>query len=130
VRRFARIAAQVDVERAMRITVFAVPALLLAGAAVAQSDGRANPTDPQAKVPPVEFRSAFEGYRPFADQEMRDWRKANEEVGAAGGHMGHRPGQGSGRQTPKPQPGKPQNSGGPPEKSLDAPAREGHGGHK
>jgi hypothetical protein len=100
----------------MRITVFAAPALLLAGAAVAQSDGRANSTEPQAKVPPVEFRSAFEGYRPFVDQETRDWRKANEEVGAAGGHMGHRPGQGSGQQTSKPQPGS----------SRD----KSHGGHK
>ena len=100
----------------MRTHFVAMPALLLlAGTAVAQSDHRSNPLDPRAKVPPVEFRSAFEGYRPFADQEMRDWRKANEEVGAAGGHAGHRPGQGSGQQTSKPQPGKPETS---------------HGGHK
>lgn len=78
----------------MRIIVFVAPALLFAGAAVAQSEGRANPMDPQAKVPPVEFRSAFEGYRPFADQERRDWRKANEEV----------------VQSAKPQPGKPKSS--------------------
>ena len=94
----------------MRIIFFAVPALLLAGAAVAQSDGRANPLDPHAKVPPVEFRSAFETYRPFADQERRDWRQANEEVGAAGGHAGHRPGQGAGEQSSKPQPGKQESS--------------------
>jgi len=94
----------------MRITVFAVPALLLAGAAVAQSDGRANPVDPQAKVPPVEFRSAFEGYRPFAPQERRDWRQANEEVGAAGGHAGPRPGQAPGEPSSKPQPGKQEGS--------------------
>lgn len=75
----------------MRKIAFAVPALLLAGVAVAQHDGRKNPLDPQAKVPPVQFRSAFEGYRPFVDQEWRDWREANEEVRAAGGHAGHRP---------------------------------------
>jgi hypothetical protein len=86
----------------MRILVFAVPALLFAGAAAAQSAGRTSPLDPQAKVPPVEFRSAFERYRPFADVDLRDWRKANEEVGAPGGHAGHR----------KPQPGKPETSGG------------------
>lgn len=87
----------------MRITSIAVPALLLAGVAVAQGDGRSDPRDPKAKVPPVEFRSAFEGYRPHAEQELRDWRKSNEEVGAAA----QRPGQGSGSQPSKPQPGKP-----------------------
>jgi hypothetical protein len=99
----------------MRTIVLALPALLLAGTAVAQSEDRQNAIDPQAKVPPVEFQSAFKGYRPFADEELGDWRKANEEVGAAGGHGGHRPGQGSGQQTSKPQPGKPETL---------------HGGHK
>jgi len=72
--------------------------LRLAGAAAAQSEGRVTVLDPRAKVPPVEYRSALEGYRPFTEAELRDWRKANEEVGAAGGHAG--------QQTPKPQPGK------------------------
>ncbi len=93
-----------------------VPALLLAGTAAAQGEGRVTPLDPKAKVPPVEFRSAFEGYRPFAEQEMRDWRSANDEVGASGGHVGHRPGQGPNRQTSKPQAGKP--------------SPQDHGGHK
>jgi hypothetical protein len=93
-----------------------VPALLLAGTAAAQGEGRVTPLDPKAKVPPFEFRSAFEAYRPFADQELRDWPRANEEVGAAGGHAGHRPGQGPSRQTSKPQAGKP--------------APQDHGGHK
>jgi len=91
----------------MRIIHVAVPALLFAGVAVAQGDGRSDPRDPKAKVPPVEFRSAFEGYRPYADQDLRDWRKSNEEVGAAGGHAGHRPGS----ETSKPQPGKLDSSG-------------------
>jgi hypothetical protein len=104
----------------MRILLLAAPALVFAGSALAQSEGRSNPMDPKAKVPPVEFRSAFDGYRAFADQELRNWRGANEEVGAAGGHKGHRPGQGPGQQTSKPQPGKPESSGGPAE----------HGGHR
>ena len=99
----------------MRIVFFAVPALLLAGGAAAQ--GRADALDPQAKVPSVAFRSAFEGYRAFADQDLADWRRANAEVGAAGGHAGHRPGQGPDPRTSKPQPGKPE-------------ASPGHGGHK
>jgi hypothetical protein len=99
----------------MRIFFVAAPALLFAGVALAQGDSRPDPLDPRAKAPPVEFRSAFEGYRPYAEPDLRDWRKSNEEVDAAGGHGGaHRPGQGAGKQTSKPQPGKP----------------DGHGGHK
>jgi hypothetical protein len=107
----------------MRIRVVAVPALLFAGMAVAQGDGRSDPMDPRAKVPPVEFRSAFEGYRPYAEPDLRDWRKSNEEVGTAGAHAGHRAGQGPGTQTSKPQPRSA-------EKSEAAPAHQGHGAHK
>jgi hypothetical protein len=96
----------------MRIIFVVAPALLYAGIVVAQSGARPDPMDPRAKVPPVEFRSALDGYRPYADSELRDWRKSNEEVGAAGGHAGQRPG----KQTSKPQPGNP--------------APQGHGEHK
>ena len=98
----------------MRTLLAVLPAILCAGAAVAQSEGRANPLDPQAKVPPVEYRSAFEGYRPFADRDLRDWRNANEEVG---------------RQAPKPRPDEPETSRRPADKG-DAPAEGGHGGRK
>jgi hypothetical protein len=84
----------------MRIFFFAVPALLLAGCS-AQGDVRPGPSEPSSKAPAVTYSSAFEGYRPFAEEELRDWRKANEEVGAAGGDR----------------PGKPESAG-------------GHGGHK
>ena len=83
----------------MRILALAVLALA-ASAAHAQGERRPSPSEPKAKVPPVEYRSALEGYRPFAEQERRDWRKANEAV----------------REAAKPQPG--------------APAHKGHGGHK
>ena len=112
----------------MRIPSCVLPALLLAGAASAQSAGRANPADPRASVPPVEYRSAFQGYRPFAEEELRDWRKSNDEVGAAGGLAGHAPGQG--RHTSKSHPGKPESSRAPAEKRRDAPPHQGHGGHK
>ena len=85
-----------------------VPVLLLAACAASENQSRPDVMDSRAKVPAVEFRTAFEGYRPFADEEPQDWRKANEDVGAAGGHAGHRPGQGAGQQTSKPQPGKSQ----------------------
>jgi hypothetical protein len=90
----------------MRLMLLAVPAVLFAGAAAGQND-RPDPRDPRTKAPAVEYRSALEGYRPYTEPELRDWRKSNEEVGAAGGHAGHRPGQGPGAQTSKPQPGKP-----------------------
>ena len=93
-----------------------------ASAATAQDAARPDPRDPAAKVPPAAYGSAFEGYRPFADQALGDWRKANEEVGAAGGHAGMRPGQGAGQASSKPQPGKPQSQGGAAEKH--------HGMHK
>ena len=114
----------------MRKLFIVVPAMIFAGAVAAQSSGPASPADAQAKVPPVQYRSAFEGYRPFVDQELSDWRKANDEVGAAGGHAGHRPGQGAGQQTSKPQPGKPDSSGGPEEKGGTGSGHQGHGGHK
>jgi len=114
----------------MPIAFLVLPALLLAGAASAQSGGRTNPADPRAIVPPVEYRSAFEGYRPFVEEDLRDWRKSNEEVGAAGGHAGHRPGQSPGHHAPKAQGSKPESSGGTAQKRGDAHPDQGHGGHK
>ena len=99
----------------MRKTLVVV-AFAVAGCA-AQEERRPSAVDQTASVRPVEFRSVFEGYRSFADQELQDWRKANEEVGAAGGHAGHRPGQGPGQKTSKPEPGKPESA-------------RGHEGHK
>jgi hypothetical protein len=114
----------------MRISFLVLPALLLAGAASAQSADRPNPANPQASVPPVEYRSAFEGYRSFVEEDLRDWRKSNDEVGAAGGHVGDRPGEGPGRPTTKPQSGKPESSGGTAQQRGDAHPGQGHGGHK
>jgi len=44
-----------------------------------------------SSVPP--YRSAFANYRAWREPELMDWRRANDEVGAAGGHMGHVRGQ-------------------------------------
>ncbi len=75
----------------MRIIFLGVPALWLAGCAGGQADVQRGALNAQAKVPALEYRSAFEAYRAFKEEELRDWRKANEEVGAAGGHAGHKP---------------------------------------
>ena len=71
----------------MNFAFLVVPAFLIAGTALAQEERR-SPLDPKAKVPPTEYRSALEGYRPFAEQDLADWRRSNDQVGAAGGHAG------------------------------------------
>jgi hypothetical protein len=82
---------------------------------------RADPADFSTKAPPLQYRSVFEGYRPFAEQEVGNWRKANEEVGAAGGHAGHGAGQSRAEKpAAKPQQGQ----------AGKAPAAKDHGGHK
>ena len=47
---------------------------------------------PAAEAPPPRtpgaYRSPFADYRPFADEPLKDWRRANEEVHEAGGHAG------------------------------------------
>ena len=63
----------------MRTLLFAA-ASIVAAAAGAQGGSREKVLEPQSKAPPVPFRSALEGYKPYADQEPGDWRKANEEV--------------------------------------------------
>ena len=60
---------------------------LVAGCTPAQDARGPDPLEPKANVPAAEYRSAFDGYRPFAEQELRDWRKANEEAGAAAGRQ-------------------------------------------
>jgi hypothetical protein len=47
-----------------------------------------NPADPAAKVPPVNYESAFAGYSPFREEKLAPWREVNDEVGKARGHAG------------------------------------------
>ena len=62
-----------------KLLLFAL-ATAVANAAVAQNAARPDPNDASAAVPAFTYRSAFEGYRPFVEQDVADWRKANEEV--------------------------------------------------
>jgi len=117
-------------------TIVVVLPLLIAGSAAAQTAAHVNspsPLDAGVKVPATEFRSAFEGYKPFAEQAPVDWRKANDEVGRVGGHAGlHK------SEPPKPTPAKGESGAGAAEKGRKgpmhhghkAPMRHGHGGHK
>jgi hypothetical protein len=78
--------------------------------------------DAQARVPAVEYRSAFENYQPYRDSPVANWRRSNEEVRAIGGHAGHsaKPG---GTSSPV---GKPETEATSP---AEAPKSGGHGGH-
>jgi hypothetical protein len=44
--------------------------------------------EPDAPTPVAGYRSAFENYAGFRDEEPGDWRRLNEEVGRVGGHRG------------------------------------------
>jgi hypothetical protein len=61
----------------------------IAGAAHAQTGARPDPSHPQVRVPPVQYRSAFSEYQPYRDPEIANWRKANDGVKEGGGHAGH-----------------------------------------
>lgn len=73
-----------------------LPALLVAAAsavAAAAPQGaraqapadRPDPLEARAPVAPLQYRSAFGGYRRFADEPLRSWREVNETVGRIGG---------------------------------------------
>ena len=108
--------------------------LLLAGIWLAHTvpalAAEAKPTNPAAPAPSVTYRSAFEGYRPFQEQPIADWRALNAEVGAAGGHIGIMGGAG-GHASPGGGAAKPAAEGGqaPVRSAPKAPASGAHGGH-
>ena len=55
-------------------------AVLIAAPVLAAAQGSAMPAAPQSV-----YRSAFEGYRPFADEPVSAWRDTNDTVGRIGG---------------------------------------------
>ena len=63
----------------------------LAAAAPASAQSVVAPQEAQAPVPATQYRSAFDGYRPVAEDDAtpdQTWRALNQKVGDAGGHMG------------------------------------------
>lgn len=75
-----------------------------AGAApgAAAQEARPDPADPQTKVRPLVYRSAFEDFRRFAQTEVAPWREVNEEAARAGAHGSHAapPASGPGAEAP------------------------------
>jgi hypothetical protein len=94
----------------MSIRVFAAAAATLALAAPAGAQPPPRPDDPAVRTPPSAAPSAFEGYRPFRDEEMKPWREVNDEVGRLGGPSGHM----TGHVRDDAQPAAPQPRSGPP----------------
>ncbi|MDM0002012.1 hypothetical protein QTI24_25635 [Variovorax sp. J22P240] len=62
----------------------ALPALA-ACAAVAQTPSTPASTGAGATPPALTYRSALDGYRPFADDKPIPWREANDTVHGRGG---------------------------------------------
>lgn len=61
---------------------------LLVGVALAQTvASRATPAPPAIaeKTNPTEFRSAFEGYKPYTEETTVNWKAANDSTAQAGG---------------------------------------------
>jgi hypothetical protein len=92
----------------------------VAGSAAAQSDMRRDPSDAQARVPAVQYRSAFSEYQPYREPEIQKWREMNDQARDLGGHRGQAARPGSGETKPS-------------AKSETAPAQKppagGHAGH-
>lgn len=105
----------------------------VAGAAFA---AEAKPNDPAASALSLTYRSAFEGYRPFREEPIANWRALNAEVGAVGGHVGIMGGAGGhaghGAGAAKPaaaSPVTPQSGQAPVRGAPGAPAGGAHSGH-
>lgn len=59
-------------------------AAVVAASAAAASNAQTPPAS-AAPAPTVNYRSAFEGYQPFNDQQVGSWKDANDNVGRIGG---------------------------------------------
>ena len=65
--------------------VWLVPIFSLSGIAAAQTPTPASPAAEAAKASPLTYRSAFEGYKPYTDDKLLDWKGANDNTGRIGG---------------------------------------------
>ena len=63
-------------------------AALAAGNAVGKEHKRPDPGDPNASVPLIPYRSAFDSYRRLEEARPTPWREANDEAARIGGHVG------------------------------------------
>jgi hypothetical protein len=66
----------------MRIAIIALAAALVAPAQA--QERAADPASARASAPPLEYRSAFAGYRAATDEKPAPWKQVNKEVEGAG----------------------------------------------
>ncbi|MCY1168093.1 MAG: hypothetical protein V4455_03385 [Pseudomonadota bacterium] len=62
-----------------------VPIFSLSGIAAAQTPAPASPSAEAAKASPLTYRSAFEGYKPYTDDKLLNWKEVNDTTGRIGG---------------------------------------------
>ena len=62
--------------------IWLVPIFSLSGIAAAQSPA---PASEAAKASPLSYRSAFEGYKPYTDDKLLNWKEVNDTTGRIGG---------------------------------------------
>ena len=116
--------------------------LLLAAASIAHAQNaparpeRADPLDPQARVPAATHTSSFASYRRLGDDVRTPWKEANETVNRIGGWRAYAR-EAQAAETPAPAPtaatgGRPTATPAPTAAPAPAatPRTPGHGGHK
>ncbi|MEO6015869.1 MAG: hypothetical protein ABIP46_01330, partial [Polaromonas sp.] len=65
--------------------LLAAPLLLWAGTALAQTPSPAHPSVSPVGAAVPAYRSALQGYKPYTDDTIVDWKKANDTAASAGG---------------------------------------------
>ena len=65
--------------------VWLVSIFSLSGIAAAQTSVSAAPSSGATPASPLSYRSAFEGYRPYTDDKLLNWKDANDTTGRIGG---------------------------------------------
>lgn len=72
-----------------RLATFAVPAVLAAALSASAAFAQPVPTSAPASVvnqaAPLGFSSAMEGYKPYTDDAVTNWKAANDSVAQIGG---------------------------------------------
>ncbi len=65
--------------------VWLVPIFSLSGIAAAQTSAPASPLPDAPPVSTLTYRSAFEGYKPYTDDKLLNWKEVNDTTGRIGG---------------------------------------------
>ena len=65
--------------------VWLVSIFFLSGTVAAQTPAPVSPAPEATQAPTLTYRSAFEGYKPYTDDKLLNWREANDATGRIGG---------------------------------------------